>query len=155
ATMANRIGRELKQLSQDPPPGVAAWLVDDSDTSKLKAQLDGPEDTPYFGGLFRLSLTLPSQYPFRPPEARFLTRIYHPNIDASGRICLDILKMPPQGGWKPSINLSTLLTSLRLLLAEPNGDDPLLVDVAKEYKQDPQLFFSKAKSWTERYADPR
>lgn len=124
ATMANRIGRELTQLTQDPPPGVAAWLIDDSDTSKLRArkffvsladqiliilthpffpshictslELEGPEDTPYFGGIFHVSLTLPSQYPFRPPDARFLTRIYHPNIDASGRICLDILKMPPQ-----------------------------------------------------------
>ena len=50
----------------------------------------------------------------------FITKIYHPNIDTSGRICLDLLKMPPQGSWKPNLNISLILKSIGLLLAEPN-----------------------------------
>ena len=47
------------------------------------------------------------RYPFEPPKVNFVTQIYHPNIDDQGRICLDLLKMPPKGSWKPSQNLST------------------------------------------------
>ena len=52
-------------------------------------------------------LLIVGRYPFEPPKVHFLTRIYHPNIDDKGRICLDVLKMPPQGSWKPAHNLST------------------------------------------------
>jgi ubiquitin-conjugating enzyme E2 T len=76
--------------------GVAAWVVND-DIRKLCAIISGPEGSPYENGSFRLSLNIPERYPFEPPDVRFLTPIYHPNIDADGRICLDTLKMQPQG----------------------------------------------------------
>jgi ubiquitin-protein ligase len=64
-----------------------------------------------------------------PPKVRFTTPIYHPNIDADGRICLDILNPPPKGSWKPSQNIASVLISLGLLLSEPNPDDGLVTDV--------------------------
>lgn len=60
---------------------------------------------------------------FRPPVP------YHPNIDGEGRICLDLLKMPPTGAWRPTVPLPALLHAIRLLLVEPNPDDPLLPDI--------------------------
>uniref|UniRef100_A0A8C8BJX9 Ubiquitin conjugating enzyme E2 T n=1 Tax=Otus sunia TaxID=257818 RepID=A0A8C8BJX9_9STRI len=78
-----------------------------------------------------------------PPKIRFLTPIYHPNIDSAGRICLDVLK--------PSLNISTLLTSIQLLMAEPNPDDPLMADIV-QYKYNKQLFLLNAKEWTEKHA---
>ena len=58
-----------------------------------------------------------------------MTPIYHPNIDSGGRICLDILNMPPKGQWKPALNLSTVLTSIQLLISEPNPDDGLMPEI--------------------------
>lgn len=60
---------------------------------------------------------------------RFLTPVYHPNIDTEGRICLDTLKMPPKGSWKPSVSISALMTTIRLLLSMPNPDDGLMPDI--------------------------
>ena len=89
----------------------------------------GTPGTPYAGGLFRLELSIPQRYPFEPPAVRFVTPIYHPNVDTAGRICLDLLKSRPRGTWKPSVSLGALLTSIQLLMAEPNPDDGLLPDV--------------------------
>ncbi|NWH69183.1 UBE2T enzyme, partial [Geococcyx californianus] len=72
------------------------------------------------------------RYPFKPPKIRFLTPIYHPNIDSAGRICLDVLKSPPKGAWSPSQNIAVLLTSIQLLMAEPNPDDPLMAEIVRE-----------------------
>lgn len=74
---------------------------------------------------------IPSRYPIEPPKIRFVTPIFHPNIDNAGRICLDSLKMPPKGAWVPSLNISTLLTTIRLLMAEPNADDGLMPDIVR------------------------
>jgi len=58
--------------------------------------VQGPKGTVYEGGLFKLSVHVPSRYPFEPPQVRFITPVHHPNIDNGGRICLDILNMPPK-----------------------------------------------------------
>ena len=73
-------------------------------------------------------------YPFEPPLIKFITKVYHPNIDnTSGAICMDLLKMPPKGNWRPAINLSSLLTSVQLLLGDPNPNDPLDADIVKYF----------------------
>lgn len=71
-------------------------------------------------------LILENRYPFEPPLATFLTPIWHPNVDGAGRICLDLLRGPPTGNWRPTVSLMALLASIRLLLGEPNPDDPLV-----------------------------
>jgi len=82
-------------LESDPPPGICAWPKGDS-MNVLEAQILGPKDTPYEKGIFKVEIVVPDRYPFEPPKVRFLTRIYHPNIDSGGRICLDTLKLPPK-----------------------------------------------------------
>ena len=54
------------------------------------------------GGIFKLELFLPEDYPMTPPKIRFLTKIFHPNVDKLGRICLDVLK---SSLYYPSLNL--------------------------------------------------
>ena len=104
--MTVRIARELKMLTTDPAPGITAWAVGDSVT-ELEATILGPDDSPYALGSFMLNIQIPARYPFEPPRVRFVTPIFHPNIDSEGRICLDTLKMAPQGSWAPSVNINT------------------------------------------------
>ena len=138
-------------LATDPGPGICAW-AEDENIMLLHAQIQGPNDSPYVEGLFQLSITVPDKYPFEPPSVRFVTPIYHPNIDSDGRICLDTLKMQPHGSWSPSINLNTLLLTIRVLMGCPNPDDGLVPDITEEYKRDRELWKRKASEHTKLHA---
>ncbi len=83
-----------------------------------------------------------------PPKVRFLTRLYHPNVDKLGRICLDILK----DKWSPALQIRTVLLSVQALLSAPNPDDPLANDVAEHWKRDEGGAIKEAKKWTMQFA---
>lgn len=149
--------RELELLSNgNAAPGISAWPHDDgSSLDVLDAEICGAADTPYEGGVFRLEVNIPSEYPLKPPRVRFITPIYHPNIDSQGRICLDTLTMPPKGAWKPSLNISTLLTTIQALMSSPNPDDGLMVEITEEFRRNPALFQKKAREYTKKHATSR
>jgi ubiquitin-conjugating enzyme E2 T len=155
AARLSRIKKELEMLATDPGPGISAWPVDDSNMMRLEAQIQGPQESPYQEGLYTLSLDIPDRYPFEPPRVRFLTPIYHPNIDSEGRICLDTLKMQPHGSWSPSVNINTLLLTIRVLMSNPNADDGLVPDITEEYKRDVSLWRRKALEHTRLNALPK
>lgn len=134
-------------------PGISAWpREEDSRLDVIDAEITGAVDTPYQGGIFRLELNIPPEYPLKPPRVRFITPIYHPNIDSQGRVCLDTLTMPPKGAWKPSINIATLLTTVQALMSSPNVDDGLMVEITDEYRRNPALFREKARQHTLKHA---
>ncbi|KAG2381390.1 hypothetical protein C9374_006379 [Naegleria lovaniensis] len=147
-----RMKGELQLLTNQPPHGIAAYPKSEDSIDVLEAKIQGTQGTPYENGEFVLEITIPDRYPTLPPNVRFITRIYHPNIDSGGRICLDLLNMPPKGGWKPSINLSTLLASIKLLMDEPNGDDGLMADITEQFRNNRPLFEKTARDWTKKYA---
>ncbi|XP_071956316.1 ubiquitin-conjugating enzyme E2 T-like [Antedon mediterranea] len=147
-----RMKKELKMFETSPPSGITCSMKSDDSSDSLEAQILGAEKTPYDGGIFKLDIELPVRYPFEPPKVRFVTPIYHPNIDSAGRICLDILKMPPNGNWRPSLNLLTLLTSIQLLMSDPNPEDPLMHDISKEFKYNNVQFKKTAVEWTKKHA---
>ena len=76
----------------------------------------GPDNTPYAGGVFKISIQISSFHPFRPPKIFFKTKIYHANINLNGVLCLDILKEK----WNPILSISKVLLSIVSLLDDPN-----------------------------------
>ncbi|KAK0086135.1 hypothetical protein PV325_003717 [Microctonus aethiopoides] len=148
----NRLQREINKLRENPPEGIACYQKDDQ-MNHLIATILGPIGSPYEGGVFKLEVEVDDNYPFEPPSIKFITPIYHPNIDTGGRICMDLLKMPPNGGWKPTITLENLFIAVKLLLGNPNPDDPLMPDIATEYRFEKLEFEKKARSYTKEYAN--
>lgn len=96
-------------------PGISAF-PQDGNLLSWTGTIKGPEDTYYDGLTFKLSLEFPSNYPMSPPTVLFTTPMFHPNVDMSGRICLDILK----DKWSAVYNVQSILLSLQSLLGEPN-----------------------------------
>ncbi|XP_043479550.1 ubiquitin-conjugating enzyme E2 T-like [Leptopilina heterotoma] len=144
AIQRNRIKKELARLSEHPPEGISCYAKNDK-LDNLTAVIIGPNGTPYEGGLFQLDVNISERYPFEPPSVKFVTPVYHPNIDTTGLICMDLLKMPPKGGWNPTISLENLLTAVQLLLGNPNPDDPLMAEIADELKYNKAEFERKAR----------
>ena len=143
-----RIQKELLDLQRDPPANCSAGPADDGDFFHWTATIMGPEDSPFQGGVFSLEIRFPTDYPFKPPKINFITRIYHPNINANGAICLDILK----DKWSPALTISKVLLSISSLLTDANPDDPLVPEIAHIYKHDRPRYENTAREWTRRYA---
>ncbi|XP_069967239.1 ubiquitin-conjugating enzyme E2 T isoform X2 [Bactrocera oleae] len=142
-----RIPIELKQLLKNQADhGIScAPESNEDDYSNLLARVPGPAGSPYEGGVFQIKISFGTQYPFQPPTFKFSTPIYHPNIDNSGKICLDLLRMPPAGSYNPAITLESMLLSIQLLLASPNPDDPLNSEAAQLYKTNHEQFIIKTR----------
>lgn len=142
-----RLSKELTALLKDPPENISASLINDN-VFEWNAIIIGPKDTPYEGGLFKLKIVFPDNYPFRPPKVQFTTRVFHPNINQKGDICLDILR----DEWKPTQSIRTVLLSICSLLDMPNPDNPLDAAVANLYLSDQEKYKRTAAEWTRRYA---
>ncbi|MBA0724807.1 hypothetical protein Golax_021467 [Gossypium laxum] len=113
-----------------------------------QATIMGPSDSPYAGGVFLVSIHFPPDYPFKPPKVAFRTKVFHPNINSNGSICLDILKEQ----WSPALTISKVLLSICSLLTDPNPDDPLVPEIAHMYKTDRAKYEATARGWTQKYA---
>lgn len=145
--LPRRIIKETQRLMQDPVPGIHAE-PDEQNARYFHVVVAGPEESPFEGGVFKLELFLPEEYPMSAPKVRFMTKIYHPNIDKLGRICLDILK----DKWSPALQIRTVLLSIQALLSAPNPEDPLANDVAEQWKINEAEAIQTAREWTRLYA---
>ncbi|CAM8971123.1 unnamed protein product [Rhodiola kirilowii] len=144
---SKRILKELKDLQKDPPTSCSAGPVAE-DMFHWQATIMGPADSPYSGGVFLVTIHFPPDYPFKPPKVAFRTKVFHPNINSNGSICLDILKEQ----WSPALTISKVLLSICSLLTDPNPDDPLVPEIAHMYKTDRSKYETTARSWTQKYA---
>jgi len=145
--MSRRIQKELRDLESNPIEGITAEPVGD-DLFHWSGSVRGPSNTPYEGGTFYIDITFPDDYPDHGPAIIFTTRIYHPNVNEKGGVCLDIFK----DKWTPEISLSVALQSVYSLLGEPNPYDPFAPEIAKNYIEDKDGFIKIAREWTEQYA---
>jgi ubiquitin-conjugating enzyme E2 N len=144
---SGRIAREIKLLATNPPSGVSA-IPHPENNRHFDAFILGPVGSPFENGVFKLEIFLPENYPISPPKVRFLTKIYHPNIDKLGRICISILNKE----WSPALSISSLLVSIQSLLSDPNPTDPLDTQIADQWTKHRSEAEAIAREWTQKYA---
>ncbi|PHT56541.1 NEDD8-conjugating enzyme Ubc12 [Capsicum baccatum] len=100
-----------------------------------------PDAGYYVGGKFLFSFDVPSLYPHNPPKVKCKNKVYHPNIDLEGNVCLNVLRED----WKPVLNINTIIYGLYHILTEPNHEDPLNLEAAAVLRDNPELFKSNVR----------
>lgn len=108
----------------------------------MRCECCRPEDTPWEGGTFTLTLEFTEDYPNKPPK---VIKMFHPNIYANGHICLDIL----QNQWSPIYDIAAILTSIQSLLTDPNPNSPANVEAAKLYQENRREYDRKVMEFVE------
>jgi ubiquitin-conjugating enzyme E2 S len=131
AAAMRQLAKDLSDLQATPCEGIRV-VVNEQDLADVQAEIEGPAGTPYAGGLFRMRLSLPADFPDSPPKGYFLTKIYHPNVSKAGEICVNVLKRD----WKPDLGLRHVLLVIRCLLIEPFPESALNEEAGKALLED-------------------
>ncbi|CAG9324757.1 unnamed protein product [Blepharisma stoltei] len=146
--MQSRINKELQELSVNPPENCAVSLVGDN-ISQWRVNLSGPQGSPYEGGNFELLLTIPANYPFRAPDARFATRIYHPNVKSDdGSICTELY----QANWSPTKNIRHIIELIMSTLISPSPEHAVEPEIAQQMMNNYDGFVATARQWVNNFA---
>ena len=141
------IGKEMRELSERPLEGIKV-ILDDKDLTEVMAVIDGPADTPYFGGRFRIKLSLGKDFPQSPPKGFFLTKIFHPNVSSKGEICVNTLKRD----WKADLGIKHVLLTIKCLLIVPNPESALNEEAGKLLLERYDDYCARARLFTEIHA---
>ncbi|EKD00411.1 E2 ubiquitin-conjugating enzyme [Trichosporon asahii var. asahii CBS 8904] len=127
-----RVQKDLTEL--DLPDTMKIEFPDPADVLNFNLTIN-PDEGQYKGGSFKFTVAINPNYPHEPPK------IYHPNLDLEGNVCLNILRED----WKPVLNLSSVCYGLQLLFLAPNPDDPLNKDAAEDLRRDHVQFQNNVK----------
>ena len=168
--------RDFKRMQTDPPGGVSASPVSDNvmtwyaftdplrsllptysphsppscpqltDLFFRNAVIIGPSDTPFEDGTFRLVMHFEESYPNKPPGVKFVSKMFHPNVYATGELCLDIL----QNRWSPTYDVAAILTSIQSLLNDPNTSSPANVEASNLFKDNRREYTKKVRETVEK-----
>uniref|UniRef100_F6H4Z9 UBC core domain-containing protein n=1 Tax=Vitis vinifera TaxID=29760 RepID=F6H4Z9_VITVI len=178
SNLPRRIIKETQRLLSEPAPGISASPSEEN-MRYFNVMILGPTQSPYEGGVFKLELFLPEEYPMAAPKVRFLTKIYHPNIDKARDLLFPLIIFTYfkteiyevsehkidffmqlgricldilKDKWSPALQIRTVLLSIQALLSAPNPDDPLSENIAKHWKSNEAEAVETAKEWTRLYA---
>nr|CAD2178131.1 unnamed protein product [Meloidogyne enterolobii] len=128
-----RIQKELLDFNLEPPALCSAGPIN-GDLFNWQATITGPPNSAYQGGVIFLNIKFPNDYPFKPPQVRFTTKIYAPYVNSDlGTMCLDILTSK----WSPALTISKVLISICSMLGEVNSK---------------HAYYNTAREWTRKYA---
>jgi len=146
--------RLQKELSDIRKSGVRSFRDIQVDEQNMLAWqgLIVPDNSPYNKGAFRIDINFPAEYPFKPPKITFRTKIYHPNIDEKGQVCLPIISAE---NWKPATKTDQVIQALVALVNDPEPEHPLRADLAEEYSKDKKKFLKNAEDFTKKFAEKR
>ncbi|KAI9825725.1 MAG: Ubiquitin-conjugating enzyme E2 7 [Phylliscum demangeonii] len=144
ATAQKRLLTEYKNLTTDSPEGIVAGPRHEDDLFNWDCLIQGPEGTPFEGGIFPATMTFPKDYPLAPPTMKFECDMWHPNVYPTGVVCISILHPPGDDPnhyehaserWSPIQSVEKILISVMSMLAEPNDESPANVEAAKMWRE--------------------
>lgn len=142
-----QIYKELCDLTQNPLEGIRV-VYNEEDITCVQADIDGPMDTPYYGGSFRIRLQLGKSFPTLPPKGFFVTKIFHPNVGRNGEICVNTLKKD----WNQDLGIKHILLTIKCLLIVPNPESALNEEAGKMLLDAYEDYCRRAKMFTEIHA---
>lgn len=152
-TMAasRRLQKELSDLQKSTVKSFRNVCVDETNMLLWRVLLV-PDNPPYNKGAFHIEINFPAEYPFKPPKVLFKTKIYHPNIDEQGQVCLPIIQAEH---WKPATKTEQVIQALVALVNDPEPEHPLRTDLAHEFSDDHKRFLKNAEEFTKKNAAKR
>ena len=147
--------KQLKDLNKSSDLGFSVGLIDENDYYKWSVLFTGPEDTIFEGGFFFFFFTFPEDFPQNPPEMKFITEMFHPNIYKDGKVCISILHSPgvdifndqekAEERWRPSLGVEQILISVISMLNDPNCDSPANIDAAVMFRNNRKEYEKKVR----------
>ncbi|RZF43375.1 hypothetical protein LSTR_LSTR001636 [Laodelphax striatellus] len=149
ASASRRLQREVMDIKSSEKKLFQNIQMDEKNMTSLQG-LIVPATHPFNQGAFKIEITFPAEYPFKPPTIVFKTKIYHPNIDENGAVCLSIIRAD---NWKPSTRLSQIIESLVALIDNPDAEHPVRDDIATDYMKNREKFFKDAEEYTKNYSE--
>jgi len=135
-------------FQNDPIDGVSIGMSEDN-IFEWSVTILGPKDSPYEGGIFKARIIFPDNFPLYPPEFKFDTEIFHPNIYDGGKVCISILHPPgddkwgyekAEERWRPVHSVNSIIISIISLLSAPNDESPANIDAGKIWREDKDKF---------------
>ena len=146
AKSSKRLNNEFKNLTSNPVHGAKVEQVGDN-LYKWKVALPGPKGSAYEEGVFNLSFDFPDNYPFKYPDVKFTTPMYHPNIKKdTGEICMDVFA----NGWTPTQKVCDIIEKLYSLLTSPSTESPLEGEIAQEFVTDHKKWEKKVREFVKK-----
>lgn len=143
--------QELDEIRKNGLKCFRNIQVDESDMKHWQG-LILPDCSPYDKGAFRIEIIFPVEYPFKPPKIHFKTKIYHPNVDEKGQVCLPMISVE---NWKPATKTCQVIENLVSLVNTPEPEHPLRADLAEEYTRDRARFMKNAEEYTRKHSEKR
>jgi len=153
------LSNQLRSILNEPVEGFTVELADESNLFEWRIWIEGPKETCYEGGVFQLSLIFPKDYPMSPPELRFISDFWHPNVFTNGKVCMSILHPPGEDAmsgelaeerWLPTQSVTTIILSMLSLLNDPNCASPANVDASVEWRNHRDTFKNRCHKLVEK-----
>jgi ubiquitin-conjugating enzyme E2 M len=141
-----RVQHDLDDFNPSAYPGVTITLPDPNDLQSFIVRLQ-PSQGIWAGGNFDFKFTIPDDFPFERPSVRCETRVWHPNIEETGAVCLNILR----DNYTPVTSIGHLVVGLQFLFDEPNPLSPLNQEASQQFASNRAAFEIRAREYMRLY----